>query len=153
MTRGRALSTRMDAAVDIAALQRVAHAPKVIHLRRLSAVICWMQRNPGSIVFRAMRGPFRILAMSDSAFKKEDDSGHAMRGSIVMLTNCVGPLETGLKDAVVHVIDYASRKQRHVTRSTFSAEILSAGDAATALSRRRQSRAGNHACHRSIRLP
>ena len=31
---------------------------------------------------------------------------------------------------MVHVLDWTCKSQRHVTRSTFSAELLSAGDAA-----------------------
>ena len=37
-----AMLTRIDAAVYVAALQRVAHAPLVIHVRRLNAVTRWM---------------------------------------------------------------------------------------------------------------
>ena len=100
-----ALLTRVDAAVYIVALQRVAHAPKVIHIRRLNAVTRWMQRNPRKVVLPHMQGPFRMVALSDSAFKKEDDSGHAMRGCVILLVPQHGSLEQDLKRGRVHLVD------------------------------------------------
>merc|ERR1712015_468717 len=107
----------------------LARAPRLIHVRRLNAVTRWMQRNPQRIVLKSIKGPFRVVALSDSAFKKEDESGHAMRGCVVMLVPKHGTLEQDIKRGDVHLIDYASRKQRHVTRSTFAAELLAAADA------------------------
>ena len=91
-----ALLTRVDVAVYVVALQRVSHAPRVLHVRRLNVATRWTQRNPQSAVYRPMKGPVRLLARSDSAFKKEDDSGHAVRGNVVVLTNASGSLKEEL---------------------------------------------------------
>ena len=76
-----------------------------------------------------MDGPFRVVALSDAAFKKEDNTGHAVRGCAVVLMPSSGTMDSDLRNTCVHLIDYASRKQRHVTRSTFAAELFAATDA------------------------
>jgi hypothetical protein len=62
--------------------------------------------------------------IADSAFRKEDASGLAMKGSVVGLAekHAQGP------GGRIHMIEWSSRKQRRVTRSTFSAELHSAVD-------------------------
>ena len=40
-----------------------------------------------------------------------------------------GAMDSDLRNTCAHLIDYASRKQRHVTRSTFAAELFAATDA------------------------
>jgi len=49
-----AVLTRPDVAVFVAALQRFSHAPKIIHCKRLNAVVRWAQRNPKSIAYRQL---------------------------------------------------------------------------------------------------
>ena len=43
--------TRCDIMVYVVALQRIAHKPRVIHARRLNAVVRYAQRNPRSIKY------------------------------------------------------------------------------------------------------
>ena len=75
-----------------------------------------------------------IQAISDAAFRKEDEDAHARKGAVFMRVD--GPPGAGSVDGrsffarVCHLIDYFCRKQRHVTRSTFGAELFSACDAA-----------------------
>ena len=68
--------------------------------------------------------PVKVLGIGDSAFRKETSSGLAIRGAIVGLCQKCdnepgGPL---------HVIEFFSKRQRRVTRSTFAAELLSLSD-------------------------
>ena len=79
----------------------------------------------------AQWGGTHLRVISDAAFKKETDSGHCLRGALFV--RAPGNKQTDFapegKETVVHIIDYLSKAQRHVTRSTFAAELLSAGDA------------------------
>ena len=67
--------------------------------------------------------------VSDAAYKKETDDGYSLRGALY----CRGSGNTAESFAgqrnTVHIVDWACKSQRHVTRSTFSAELLAAGDA------------------------
>ena len=76
-------------------------------------------------------GPIRILGPSDSAFKREKDCGHAMRGCLILFAPAAD--STDINMMPVHVLDYVARKQRHVTRSTFVAELYASTDAADQL--------------------
>ena len=82
--------TRADIIVYVVALQRQAHQPRVIHVRRLNAVVRYAQRNPrgirhtplkaksgslGSRQASGERSPVRVLTVTDSSFKEEED-GH-----------------------------------------------------------------------------
>ncbi len=80
--------TRMDVAVFISALQRVAHSPTVLHLKRLNALVRWLQRNLKRLRYRRLpnlNGGAHLRMYSDAAFKREGDSGHSMRGSLYLL--------------------------------------------------------------------
>jgi hypothetical protein len=126
-----AVLTRPDIAVFVAALQRWSHAPQVIHVKRLNAVVRWSQRNPKAITYGNLdvlnrpEGsviPTHLREISDAAFKKEDTSGHSMRGACYM--RCLGK-ETS--DMIVtrkgHLLDYQAKQQRRVTRATFTSEL------------------------------
>ena len=127
--------TRCDIMVYVVALQRQAHKPRVMHARRLNAVVRYAQRNPRGIRYAPMKrrpgvtpcqpADPRVLVVSDSSFKKEEDDGHAMKGVFILLASG----GTGkVQSDVVHILDYAAKKQQHVTRSTFAAELFSACD-------------------------
>ena len=125
--------TRLDIIVFIAALQRYNHKPQTIHARRLNSVVRWVQRKPVSLTYLSMTptGNF-VVGISDAAFKKEDDEATAMRGCVVcrLSHSCIVSegTTTKLKSGTSHILEYASRKQRHVTRSTFAAELFGACD-------------------------
>ncbi len=137
--------TRCDIIVYVVALQRQAHQPKVLHAKRLNAIVRYAQRNPRAIRYvpfnptpgrwrpgsqssdrrpKRKHEPLRVLAVSDSSFKKEEDDGHAMKGVFILL----GSGSSGVRTQTVHILDYAARKQQHVTRSTFAAELFAACD-------------------------
>ena len=70
--------------------------------------------------------------MGDAAFKREEDAGHSLRGALFLRSSGSASHQPG--DAVyttstsVYIIDAICKSQRHVTRSTFSSELLSACD-------------------------
>ena len=154
-----ALMTRIDVAVFVCALQRVTHKPKIIHIKRLNAVLRWMQANPKRLTFRPAKGLSTLRCVGDAAFKREEEAGHSLRGALFLRSfggittkaegqtaggvtasssgsqnnqNSTGGITTGCsgfaKSAVVHIVDAVCKSQRHVTRSTFSSELLSACD-------------------------
>ena len=91
-----------------------------------------------AITYKSMSGPTTLLMYSDSAFKKEDETGHAIKGSLYLrvptdqlpkrTAKGLCKLESPGKDLDVHVIDYICRSQKHVTRSTFSSELFGGCD-------------------------
>ena len=145
--------TRVDILVFICALQRNVAKPRVEHARKLNRVLRWVQRNPKKLHF----APFdrtsvpHLRVVSDAAFKKEPEDGYSLRGALFLRCETSGKAEqqdagqagggdadrlnptsqhpSFTKTAPAHVIEWACRSQRHVTRSTFAAELLSAGDA------------------------
>ena len=67
--------------------------------------------------------------LSGAAYKKETDDGYSLRGVVFCRAPGTSPEAMVGNETSVHVIDWACKSQRHVTRSTFSAELLGAGDA------------------------
>ena len=74
--------------------------------------------------------PSHLRVVSDAAYKKEVEDGYSMRGELFCRGIGHKAEDFSGSKAIVHVVDWACKSQRHVTRSTFSAELLSAGDAA-----------------------
>ena len=146
-----ALMTRIDVAVFVCAMQRVTHKPKIIHVKRLNAVLRWMQANPKRLTFRPATGPSHLRCVGDAAFKKEEEAGHSLRGALFLRSfsdtnHGISSLKTAnyltdkqaivnhsnpsifTQSCVIHIVDAICKAQRHVTRSTFSSELLSASD-------------------------
>jgi len=67
-----------------------------------------------------------LRVVSDAAFKRELEDGFSLRG--VCYLRCE-TLNFAATDVRCHVLDWVCKSQRHVTRSTFVAELLGAGDA------------------------
>ena len=131
-----AVLTRPDIAVFISALQRWSHAPNVIHVKRLNAVVRWAQRNPKGITYKQLDNnnrppgscvPTHLREVSDAAFKKEEDSGHSMRGACYI--RCAGNRISDMTSSCSgHLLDHVSRAQRRVTRATFTSELQAGCD-------------------------
>ena len=124
-----ALLTRWDIAVYVSALQRAGSKATIIHIRRLNAVVRWIQRNPKSIVYARLSSSSssftKLVGISDSAFKREGDEGHAMRGALIArMSGDPDHLASG----PVHLLEDVCSKQKHVVRATFSAELFQACD-------------------------
>ena len=128
------LQTRIDLAIFLSALQRQSGKAQAIHVKRLNAVVRYAQRHKRKLVYRRLKilqassNKTQLRAIVDSAFRKEGDSGHAARGA-VFLRCCDASLVKPIS-CHVHFIEYYCGKQRHVTRSTFSAELLAHNDGA-----------------------
>ena len=104
------------------ALQRQTHSPKVIHHRRLNALVRVAQRIPARIVFQAMECSRLLEVHSDAGFSKEQESGYGIRG-----TNFVrGGTRRGGGQKVWHLLDSQRRSHKHVTRCSFSSETRAA---------------------------
>ena len=69
--------------VFVCAMQRVMYKPKIIHVKRLNAVLRWMQANPKRLSLRPATGPSHLRCVAD-AFKKEIEAGHSLRGALFL---------------------------------------------------------------------
>jgi hypothetical protein len=78
----------------------------------------WVKRKKCPLRYAKLQAPYRIVVISDSAFRKEDKTGLAMRGAIIGIAEKHEKHPGGK----LHVIEFYARKQRRVVRSTFSAE-------------------------------
>ena len=119
------IQTRLDIAIYVQALQRSAKNPTVAHMHRLSCVIRWCKRKPVHLFYSKLRTEqLRIACISDAAFRREDSSGLAMRGSIIGLAE----RHENTLNCQINVLDFYSRRQRRICRSTFGVELNSASD-------------------------
>ncbi len=119
------VQTRLDIAVFICALQRSAKKPRGEHAMRINRVLKWAKKYPYFLTYRQICIACAVLAVSDSAFRKEDDRGLAMRGCVAG----IAPYQEETPGNLLHIIMFWASKQRRVTRSTFSAELNSLVDA------------------------
>jgi hypothetical protein len=119
------VQTRLDICVYICALQRAAKSPQAQHALRLVKVCKWIKRKSSQLLYKKLRTPTRISVASDAAFRKEDVKGLAMRGAVIMITEH----DDSQPGGNCHILEWYARKQRRVTRSTFSAELNAASDA------------------------
>jgi len=118
--------TRQDICVYVQALQRRNHAPSLANIMRLNKLTRWVKRRPVHLLFQELQTPaLRIVAVSDAAFRREDVSGLAMRGAQILLCESWGSHPGGR----CHHIEWYSKRQRRICRSTFGAEINALGDA------------------------
>ena len=116
MATSYALLTRPDIAVFIVALQGHIDSPKIIHVKKLNAVVRWAQRHPRTIVYRRMRCSKVLETFSDASFKRESEerngvpTGKANRGAVFLRTG--RPLNearlSGERTAMVHLLDWYS---------------------------------------------
>ena len=130
----------MGVASFICALQRHTSKPTLYHVRNLNKLLLWVQRNPKKLWYRRFRPsggqsadtgnvPTHLRAVSDAAFRKETEDGYSLRGAVFCRGAGQSTESFAGESTPVHVIDWACKSQRHVTRSTFSAELLGGGDA------------------------
>ena len=115
--------TRLDVAVFVAALQRKLKAPTnrrdVINLNR---VLSYIKRKPLGLTYVKLEDPWKLYVISDSSFKGEGQDALAMRSGIIALGSKSGPV-VGRNS--LQVLEFVSKKQSRVCRSTFTAELYS----------------------------
>ena len=124
--------TRSDVSVQIGALQRHMHAPKALHFRNLNTVVRWMKRTPSTMRHVSVPTPWSLLVLPDSAFKAMDPDCLALRACVIVLTSSRKASQPTLPTGgPCGVVEFYSRKQPRVCRSTFSAELCSVDDASS----------------------
>ena len=119
------VQTRMDAAVFVSALQRRLKAPRVQDVLNLNRVLKYLKLKPLELRYRKIPSPWRMIVVSDSAFKGEDQDCLAIRSGIIALTSRAGIAE-GMND--LQVVEFVTKKQSKVCRSTYAAELHSCLD-------------------------
>jgi hypothetical protein len=118
------IQARIEVAIYFCALQRSAKAPRVEHAQRLNKVTKWVKRRASKLFYRYLQTPCRVMVISDSAFRKECLLGLAMRGALIG----IGESNDDHPGGNFHLVEYFARKQRRVTRSTYSAELHGLND-------------------------
>ena len=127
MTVAYALLTRPDVAIFVVALQRESHRAQVQHVKRLNTLLKWLQQNPRRLSYPVMPYPDTLLQISDSSYRAKAEDGLSVRG-LASLRVCSKEVLEGCRDTSCHLVDFVSKAQRHVTRSTFSSELFAATD-------------------------
>ena len=77
--------TRPDIMVYVAALQRVMATPVNKHVVALNKILRYIKNKPLKIVYKAVPNPWKLLVISDSAFKAEDQDCLAIRSGSLRL--------------------------------------------------------------------
>ena len=119
------VQTRPDVAVFVAALQRHLKEPRIQDLLNLNRVLKYLKTKPLDMVYHKVDSPWRVVAISDSSFKGEDQDSLAVRSGIVALTSRAG-VQQG--ENRLQVLEFTTKKQSKVCRSTFAAELHSSLD-------------------------
>ena len=123
------LLTVPSVAVYISYLQRFLKKPCAKHVRDANRVLKYLRSKQHRIVYRRITGEIKLVAVSDSAFSAGEQDGLATRGAFLMMVGTDGIRSPG---GSAHLIDWISKKQAHVCRSTLSAELFAALDAVNA---------------------
>ena len=125
------LITRSDVAVHIGHLQRHSHAPRVQDFKALNTVVRWMKRRPCTLLHIAIPPPWTLLVLPDSAFKATEPDCLATRACVILLTSTREEHSALPNGGPVGVVEFYSRKQPRVCRSTLSTELFSVNDASS----------------------
>ena len=91
-------------------------------MKHLNKLLKWLKRKQSRIRYRHLGGDPVIRIIGDSAFKAAEPDCLALRGLIAGIGNVNG--------TVFNAIDFWSRKQTRVCRSTFAAECHNLSEAA-----------------------
>ena len=119
------VQTRPDIAVFVSALQRRMKAPRVVDILNLNRVLKYLKVKPLAMCYCKLEGPWCLVAVSDSSFKGEEQEHFAVRSGIIALASENGVIKG---ENQLQVLDFVSKKQGKVCRSTYAAELHSALD-------------------------
>lgn len=119
------VQTRPDVAVFVGALQRKLQCPVVQDLLDLNRVLYYVKHKPLTMRFKKLRNPWKLIAISDSGFKGEGQDCLAIRSGLICLVNQDFPVQ---KANEVQIVEFVSKKQTRVCRSTYAAELHSGLD-------------------------
>ena len=124
--------TRPDIMVYVAALQRVMATPVNKHVVALNKILRYIKNKPLKIVYKAVPNPWKLLVISDSAFKAEDQDWLAIRSGLIALASKEPAARTANSGSSavwsVQPIEHVCKKQQRICRSTYAAELHSALD-------------------------
>ena len=124
------IQTRTDVAIYVCALQRASSKATFGHLLKLNKVVKWCRRKDCPLTYVKIPGKSKVMVISDAAFRKETEQGLAMRGAMIGI--CQFKEDQGNTadcSGIMHLLEFYSRKQRRVTRSTYAAELNALADA------------------------
>ncbi|CAK0801133.1 unnamed protein product, partial [Prorocentrum cordatum] len=124
--------TMAPIAVHVSYLQRQAKKPSVGDIRKINRLLKWIMVNSNQLGVRFIELDMtrvRLAVVSDSAFHAMEFEGLAIRGCVIMLLESDDDvLQTGSTYRIV-MLDWYSRKQNNVVRSTYAAELMALLDA------------------------
>ena len=122
------LLTRADVTIYVVALQRLQEAQVMWkHVKALNVIVRRMQGKPLSLTYRFLGLRTQFVVFTDAAFKKEETTGHALKGTAIVRIAYVNPTDPLRPlEAVVsaHLVGFLTKRLRNVTRSTYSAELF-----------------------------
>lgn len=119
------VQTRPDIAVFISALQRRLAQPRAQDVLNLNRVLKYVKLKTVVLTYKPVPKPWSLVAISDSAYKGEEQDCLAVRSGILALTNKDG-IHQGINE--LQLIEFVSKKQTRICRSTFAAELHSCLD-------------------------
>ncbi|CAJ1381673.1 unnamed protein product [Effrenium voratum] len=94
-------------------------------LLKLNRLVRYIKQNPLKLVYHKITGPLKLMAITDSAYRGEDQDHLAVRSGLIVLISAKGPV---VGNNPIQILEYISKKQSRVCRSTFTAELYSALD-------------------------
>ena len=118
--------TRAELDVYEQALQRRAHAPRIIDCKRLNVMIRHMKRHRCGFKRIILQHPLKLIAPVDAAFKAQPEgaTGLALRGlAATLCEDKVAGKQLHGDSKKANLVDFIVRRQMRVVRSTFSAEF------------------------------
>jgi hypothetical protein len=111
--------TRAEVCVFVNKLQRKAKNPSLGDAKDANKLLRWIQRKSAKTLYKKMLPPVAIVIFSDSAYRADDEDCLALRAAIATLME----VRDGVPGGTMHVLDFYTRKQARVNRSTFGAEL------------------------------
>ena len=110
--------------VYITALQRKNKQASISDIKKLNALTRELMRRPQKLHYCFMKEDKTLDVYSDSAFSREGDSAHSLKGMLC--------LRKGLNlkgEECLHLIEAVCQSHKLVVRSTYAAELLAATSA------------------------
>ena len=121
---GWVVQTRPDVITYVGALQRHLKNPKPKHIRDLNRIVTYLKSHPLVIRFYKVPGPTKLAIVSDSAYKALEPDCLAIKSGIIMLKHD----GEDSSSSRIAPIEWTSKKQSHICRSTYAAELHSSLD-------------------------
>ncbi|CAJ1416651.1 unnamed protein product [Effrenium voratum] len=88
--------TRMDIIVYVSALQRKLQSPVVEDLLKLNRLVRYIKQNPLKLVYHKITGPLKLMAITDSAYRGEDQDHLAVSTFTAELYSALDMVGLGL---------------------------------------------------------